>query len=149
MNAASYWSSKAPLLLFGTGPMCIGTRTINAGKESRQPGLSGRYIRFLYLFIFWSSFLIQYVAERYRASTPEDFWMEFSSDDCKRFNWKAITSRLRSQRAVHDQELCEKARSEYGAEFRTHFSNRGKVMTDKSAIARRYLMLKGTQMDVD
>ncbi|KAF9072470.1 hypothetical protein BDP27DRAFT_1320516 [Rhodocollybia butyracea] len=91
----------------------------------------------------------KYVAERYRASTPEEFWMEFSSDDGKRFNWKAITACLRGQRAVHDQELCTKARSEYGTEFETHFSNRGKVMTDKSAIARRYLMLKENQMDVD
>ncbi|KAF9016829.1 hypothetical protein BDP27DRAFT_1356073 [Rhodocollybia butyracea] len=91
----------------------------------------------------------KYVAEQYHASTPEEFWMEFSSSDGKRFNWKAITAHLRGQRAVHDQESCVKARNDYGAQFDTHFSNRGKVMTDKSAIARQYLVLKENQMDID
>ncbi|KAF9067475.1 hypothetical protein BDP27DRAFT_1364917 [Rhodocollybia butyracea] len=91
----------------------------------------------------------KYVAERYRSSTPDAFWAEFQTDKWQRLTWKGICSRLRELRAIHEEELVGKARAEYGDHFVEKFSNRGKVMVDKSAIARRYLLLKNIPMDVD
>jgi hypothetical protein len=77
------------------------------------------------------------------------FWTEFQTEDGQHLSWKGICSRLRKLRAVHEEELVSKARDEYGDDFSKKFSNRGKVMVDKSAIARRYLQLKKVPMDID
>ncbi|KAJ3806187.1 hypothetical protein F5876DRAFT_80954 [Lentinula aff. lateritia] len=82
----------------------------------------------------------KYVAERYRSRGPDDFWQEFSSTNGEHFHWKAITDRLRELRSAQDERLVDKAKAEYGDRFSQVFvNNRGKVLTDKSAIARRYL----------
>lgn len=81
-------------------------------------------------------------------STPDAFWAEFSTDG-KHFTWKAICARLRDLRVVRDEELTVEAKAEYGDRFTQVFSNRGKVMVDKSSIARRYLSLKNNSMNID
>ncbi|KAF9075774.1 hypothetical protein BDP27DRAFT_1414946 [Rhodocollybia butyracea] len=91
----------------------------------------------------------KYVAERYRSSTPDAFWAESQTDKWQCLTWKGICSRLRELRAIHEEELVGKARAEYGDHFVEKFLNRGKVMVDKLAIARCYLLLKNIPMDVD
>ncbi|KAJ3711751.1 hypothetical protein C8R42DRAFT_688556 [Lentinula raphanica] len=82
----------------------------------------------------------RYVAERYRQSSPESFWQEFSSSKGKRFHWKAITKQLRDLRNQYEQSLVDRARAEYGDQFGVVFvNNRGVQLTDPSTIARRYL----------
>ncbi|KAJ3781277.1 hypothetical protein GGU10DRAFT_277862 [Lentinula aff. detonsa] len=84
----------------------------------------------------------KYVIERYRSSTPDNFWEEFSFSNGQRFHWKAITDRLRYLRSEQEQKLVDIANAEYGERFSQVFvNNRGKVLSDKSAIARRYLTL--------
>ncbi|KAJ4499946.1 hypothetical protein C8R41DRAFT_812696 [Lentinula lateritia] len=86
----------------------------------------------------WSEW--KYVAERYRASSPDEFWKEFSFNDGRRFHWKAISDQLRDLRSKHEQQLVDQAKAEYGVDFaRVFVNNRGKVLTDKSAISRHYL----------
>ncbi|KAJ3846397.1 hypothetical protein EV368DRAFT_69959 [Lentinula lateritia] len=81
----------------------------------------------------------KYVAERYRSSSSEQFWQEFSSSTGDRFYWKAITNRLRDLRSEHDQQLVNQAKAEYGDNFSKVFvNNRGNVLTDKPTIARHY-----------
>ncbi|KAJ3805371.1 hypothetical protein F5876DRAFT_51941 [Lentinula aff. lateritia] len=82
----------------------------------------------------------KYVAECYRSRGPEDFWQEFSSTNGEHFHWKAITDRLRELHSAQDKRLVDRAKAEYGDRFSQVFvNNRGKVLTDKSAIACRYL----------
>ncbi|KAJ4486413.1 hypothetical protein C8R41DRAFT_921285 [Lentinula lateritia] len=86
----------------------------------------------------WSEW--KYVAERYRASSPVEFWKEFSFVDGRRFHWKAISDHLRNLRSEHEQQLVDQAKAEYGLDFAKIFvNNKGKVLTDKSAIARHYV----------
>ncbi|KAJ3902404.1 hypothetical protein F5879DRAFT_991070 [Lentinula edodes] len=86
----------------------------------------------------WSEW--KYVAECYRASSPDEFWKEFSFNDGRRFHWKAISDQLRVLRSKHEQQLVDQAKAEYGIDFaRVFVNNRGKVLTDKSAISRHYL----------
>ncbi|GAW03847.1 hypothetical protein LENED_005599 [Lentinula edodes] len=86
---------------------------------------------------YWTEW--KYVAEQYRASSPDDFWKEFSSSNGEHFHWKAITDRLRKIRGVQEEHLVNKAKFEYGTRFSEVFvTNKGKVLTDNSAIARRY-----------
>ncbi|KAJ3930206.1 MAG: hypothetical protein NXY57DRAFT_1040177 [Lentinula lateritia] len=86
----------------------------------------------------WSEW--KYVAERYRASSPDEFWKEFSFSDGRRFHWKAISDQLCDLWSKHEQQLVDKAKAEYGADFAWVFvNNRGKVLTDKLAISRHYL----------
>ncbi|KAJ3901074.1 hypothetical protein F5879DRAFT_808005 [Lentinula edodes] len=80
----------------------------------------------------------KFVVERYCSSTADAFWKEFSSADGKPFNWKRICETLRVQRAAHEQNIVDRAKAEYGADFDKIFVNRGKVLTDRTAIARRY-----------
>lgn len=90
--------------------------------------------------ISFTDLFVQYVAERYRSRGPDDFWQEFSSTKGKHFHWKAITDWLRELRSAQDERLVDRAKVEYGDRFSQVFvNNRGKVLTDKSAIARRYL----------
>ncbi|KAJ3805291.1 hypothetical protein F5876DRAFT_81936 [Lentinula aff. lateritia] len=82
----------------------------------------------------------KYVAECYRSRGPKHFWQDFSFSTGEHFHWKAITNQLRDLRSERDQQLVDKAKAEYGDRFSQVFvNNRGKVLTDKSAIARRYL----------
>jgi len=90
----------------------------------------------------------KYVVERYRSSTPDAFWVEFSADG-ERFTWKAICAHLRGLRVARDEKLTTEAKAEYGDRFAQVFCSRGKVMVDKSSIARRYLSLKNNSMNVD
>ncbi|KAJ3870323.1 hypothetical protein EV359DRAFT_76020 [Lentinula novae-zelandiae] len=84
----------------------------------------------------------KYVAERYRSSSPDEFWGEFSSSNGQRFHWNAIATRLRDLRSEQDQRLVDRAKAEYGEHFSQVFvNNRGKVLTNASAISRRYLDL--------
>ncbi|KAJ3867260.1 hypothetical protein EV359DRAFT_78744 [Lentinula novae-zelandiae] len=86
----------------------------------------------------WSEW--KYVAERYRAGSPDEFWKEFSFNDGRRFHWKAISDQLRDLRSKREQQLVDQAKAEYGADFARQFvNNKGKVLTDRSAISRRYL----------
>ncbi|KAJ3804795.1 hypothetical protein F5876DRAFT_82601 [Lentinula aff. lateritia] len=80
----------------------------------------------------------KFVVEQYRSSIAEAFWKEFSHADGKHFNWKRICETLRVQRAVYEQNIVDRAKAEYGADFDKIFVNRGKVLTDRTAIARRY-----------
>ncbi|KAH7871102.1 uncharacterized protein C8R40DRAFT_1174803 [Lentinula edodes] len=80
----------------------------------------------------------KFVVERYCSSTADAFWKEFSSADGNPFNWKRICETLRVQRAAHEQHIVDRAKVEYGADFDKIFVNRGKVLTDRTAIARRY-----------
>ncbi|KAJ3891932.1 hypothetical protein GG344DRAFT_64992 [Lentinula edodes] len=89
----------------------------------------------------------KFVVERYRSSTPDAFWKEFTSTDGKCFNWKRICDTLRDQRAIHEQKIVDRAKAEYGADFDKVFMNRGKVLTDKTAIARRYLEKQTTDIN--
>ncbi|KAJ3914223.1 hypothetical protein F5877DRAFT_18082, partial [Lentinula edodes] len=87
----------------------------------------------------FNMFSQKYVAERYRASGPVEFWKEFSFVDGRRFHWKAISDQLRNLRSEHEQRLVDQAKAEYGLDFAKIFvNNKGKVLTDKSAIARHY-----------
>ncbi|GAW07617.1 protein [Lentinula edodes] len=58
----------------------------------------------------WSEW--KYVAERYRASSPDEFWKEFSFSDGRRFHWKAISDQLRDLRSKHEQQLVDKAKAD-------------------------------------
>ncbi|KAJ3926530.1 MAG: hypothetical protein NXY57DRAFT_1112400 [Lentinula lateritia] len=82
----------------------------------------------------------KYVAERYRSSSSDQFWQEYSYSNGVHYNWKAITDRLRDLRSERDQHLVDQAKAEYGDNFGKIFvNNRGKVLTDKPTIARHYL----------
>ncbi|KAJ3809375.1 hypothetical protein F5876DRAFT_66504 [Lentinula aff. lateritia] len=104
-------------------------QTVFSGKKNRV---------WSWLKKLWTEW--KYVAERYRSRDPEDFWQEFSSTNGEHFHWKAITDRLRELRSAQDERLVDRAKAEYGDRFSQVFvNNRGKVLTDKSAIACCYL----------
>ncbi|KAJ3871096.1 hypothetical protein F5051DRAFT_314659, partial [Lentinula edodes] len=63
----------------------------------------------------------EFVVERYRLSTADTFWKEFSSADGKLFNWKRICETLRVQQAAHEQNIVDRAKAEYGADFNKIF----------------------------
>ncbi|KAJ3731767.1 hypothetical protein DFJ43DRAFT_361546 [Lentinula guzmanii] len=112
-------------------------RNVYGGKkDKRWRGIKG----------IWTEW--KFIIEQYRLSTPEVFWDRFTSATGERYNWKAICDALREERAIHNKELADTAKLEYGDNFHKFFSNRGKVMVDVSAIAHRYLALKNT-MEVD
>ncbi|KAJ3774104.1 hypothetical protein FB446DRAFT_702540 [Lentinula raphanica] len=86
----------------------------------------------------------RYVAERYHLSGEDAFWNEFSYTDSNNKKhpegWGVITKRLRAQREESEQQLVERAKAEYGDQFGKVFvNNRGVQLTDRPAIARRYL----------
>jgi hypothetical protein len=83
----------------------------------------------------------QHIVERYRALSPDGFWVEFSTEG-KRQSYTRITTSLRTQRASADKDTAERARLEYGASFDTVFSYRlgsgRRVMNTNQKIAERY-----------
>ncbi|KAJ3904864.1 hypothetical protein F5879DRAFT_953002 [Lentinula edodes] len=110
--------------------LCYWQQVYKGKKDQRWDGIKG----------VWSEW--RYVAERYRSSTPEEFWSEFQTDAGEPMNWTSILERLRELRINRDEELAERARAEYGSRFPVLFSYRGKVMLKSSSIANRYLSLQ-------
>lgn len=88
---------------------------------------------------------LQDVILRYRQSTPESFWQEFTADEHK-MSFTAIVAALRKQRKNNKQDIVAHAREEFGESFDKLFSyrkgNNMYVMADASAVARRYQKLK-------
>lgn len=87
------------------------------------------------------------MVERWRQSSPEDFWAEFSSDNGKYMTFTAISQHLRQSRLADDAKLAEAVKDRYGELFPDHFSYRRggevRVMVDATAIANRYRGLAG------
>ncbi|KAG1763423.1 hypothetical protein EV702DRAFT_924025, partial [Suillus placidus] len=83
---------------------------------------------------------------RYRLSSPETFWKEFSVTG-KQMCYTAVVAKLHDQRRISNQATVACAHEEYGhrfpACFAYHKGNEVHVMSDPSAIARRYQQLKG------
>jgi hypothetical protein len=88
---------------------------------------------------------LQVVIERWRRTTPEDFWKEFSHDDGTRMTFTGIIACLRQQRLAQDRAIAEQAHREYGDTFQDHFTyRRGSqvlIMSDPVSIAKRYRSL--------
>lgn len=79
----------------------------------------------------------------------EDFWKEFSVDGSK-MTFTAIVAELRRQRKNDKQNLVARAHQEFGDTFDSNFSyrkgNETCVMSDPSAICRRYKELQLTKV---
>jgi hypothetical protein len=90
------------------------------------------------------SSVVQMIVERWRQSSPADFWAEFSSEG-KHLSFTAITERLRLSRKAEDERICELAKIEYGTLFAETFSYRKggvtKVMTDPAIVAKHWRSL--------
>jgi hypothetical protein len=101
--------------------------------------------RFLILFLGLTS--SQFLVERYRQGTPEEFWTTFRTRDGGKMSYTAICARLRNDRKNADEELVKQAKLEYGEEFGVTFSyrcsktNAQVVMSKASAIAKEYKRL--------
>jgi hypothetical protein len=81
--------------------------------------------------------------ERYRLSTPADFWSEFSDHTGKRLPFSQISKLLRMQRKQEDEQLVAQAQFELGEQFLSTFSyrlggQRGIPMQRPHAIAKVY-----------
>ena len=79
----------------------------------------------------------QTVVDRYRQSTIEDFWAEFSEGG-KRLCFTAIVSRLREQRKARDEEVAAQAAREYGSITYRQGSRHAVAMCKPYAIAKAY-----------
>jgi hypothetical protein len=88
-------------------------------------------------FFFFFSFFLQTVVGRYRQSTVEDFWAEFSEDG-KKLCFTAIVSRLREQRKAHDEEITAQAAREYGPITYRQGGQHAVAMSKPYAIAKAY-----------
>ncbi|KAJ3861706.1 hypothetical protein EV359DRAFT_66261 [Lentinula novae-zelandiae] len=67
------------------------------------------------------------------------YWPEVFSGK-KDARWRALKKNWTEwKRATHEQKIVDRAKAEYGADFNKVFVNRGKVLTDKTAIACHYL----------
>ena len=88
------------------------------------------------------------IVERWRQSTPVEFWKEFSLPNGGQMTFTAIGQKLRQQRLDEDKALSERAKLEYGDTFSSFFTYRkgsqNLVMTDPTFIAKRYRSLHGT-----
>lgn len=86
------------------------------------------------------------LVQRYRQSSPDDFWKEFSTSAEKQMTYMAIIGILREQRMVRDTEIVECAREEYGDVFSSKFvyrqGDRRRIAMQKPyAISRAYTAL--------
>lgn len=75
--------------------------------------------------------------ERYRKSSAEDFWAEFS-DNGKRISYTAIVSRLREQRKAQDEQVAAQAVSEHGPITYRQGNRHAITMCKPYAIAKAY-----------
>ncbi|KAF8807124.1 hypothetical protein BYT27DRAFT_7099857, partial [Phlegmacium glaucopus] len=85
--------------------------------------------------------------KRWRQTSEEDFWKEFSDNKGVHMTYTAITSRLAALHAVEDCALTERAKEEYRDSFGKVFAyllNGGvRVKSKPCDIAKQYHKLKG------
>lgn len=80
---------------------------------------------------------LQWVAERYLRSSPENFWAEFSDEHGQHMSFTAISKALREQRVEANRLVVQQQQAQLGQEFPQQFHVRGKPMIRPSAIAKR------------
>ncbi|KAG2029568.1 hypothetical protein BDR03DRAFT_880426, partial [Suillus americanus] len=125
----------------GESVLTIGNRTIalkhwpdvyRYGKARQWEGIKSRWTE-------WRD-----VVSQYRQSTPNDFWEVFSANG-SRMKFTAIVAQLRRKRKAEKENVVTRAHEEFGDMFNSKFTyrkgNETHVMTDPSAITRRYQQL--------
>jgi len=80
---------------------------------------------------------------RWRQSTENEFWKEFSDASGQRLSYTAIVRSLAEKRKVRDKKLADRAKEEYGKSFEDTFkftkSGKSFVMETDQKIANKYL----------
>lgn len=100
----------------------------NAGIRGRFDSLSDHILYFLPS--------IQWIAERYHRSTPENFWEEFRDEHGHKLSSTVITTMLRKQRTEANSHLVQQQQEQLGPKFSQQYNVRGKAMVRASAIAK-------------
>ena len=96
---------------------------------------------------------IKVIVKRWRQSSEDDFWREFSTASGKRLMYTAIVDRLAQARKENDSEMASRARQEYGDEFSKVFCYKKNgaffVKVKACEIAKQYRRLKNMTDDLD
>ncbi|KAG2739599.1 hypothetical protein P692DRAFT_201729417 [Suillus brevipes Sb2] len=137
-DLSPHWGGESVLTIGGHPiPLMYWPDVYRYGKTCQWQGTKSRWTE-------WRD-----VVTRYRQSTVEDFWKEFSVDGSN-MTFTAIVAELRRQRKNDKQDLVARAHQEYGDTFDSNFSyrkgNDTLIMTDPSAICRRYKQLQLTKV---
>ncbi|KAF8801124.1 hypothetical protein BYT27DRAFT_7115818 [Phlegmacium glaucopus] len=140
-DTSEYWDGYSNLVICGTPIPVSQWKKVFEGaktgpwKSKHWEGLKKRHFE-------WKC-----LVKRWRKSSEEEFWKEFSDEGGHRLTYTAIITRLAKLRADEDARLAEKAKAEYGEAFASHFSYRkGGVMyvkTKAADIAKQYRELCG------
>jgi hypothetical protein len=154
-DTSSHWEGESVLTIEGHPiPVVYWREIYRYGKVGQWKGMKSRWTD-------WkvgcprrtspaqlANIFLQDIIHRYRQSTPENFWNEFSVDG-HRMSFTAVVAELRKQRKNNNQHIVALAHKEFGELFDSNFSYRkggdSYVMADASAIARQYQRLKEEQ----
>jgi len=93
------------------------------------------------------------IIKRWRQSSEEEFWEEFSTASGQRLMYTAIVDRLAQARKENDNEMASRAKREYGDEFSKVFCYKKNgacfVKVKACDIAKQYRRLKNIADDMD
>ncbi|KAG1883400.1 hypothetical protein F4604DRAFT_1920608 [Suillus subluteus] len=133
-DTSPYWKEESVLMIEGRPiPIVYWSDVYHYGKYGQWQGTKSQWTG-------WRD-----VISRYRQSTPEDFWNEFSVNG-RAMKFTKIVDELRRQRNISNDDIVTCAREEFGNTFNSLFTYRKgdkvHVMRNKSAIARHYRQLK-------
>jgi hypothetical protein len=97
--------------------------------------------------------IIKVIIKRWRQSSEEEFWEEFSTASGQRLMYTAIVDRLAQARKENDNEMASRAKREYGDEFSKVFCYKKNgacfVKVKACDIAKQYRRLKNIADDMD
>lgn len=153
-NTSCHWQNKSPLVIQGVPiPIKHWPEIYRYWKEGQWQGTKGKWwewkVSSICLFsALRAKFLLQIVIERWRETTPEEFWAQFSNENGMHNSWTRIVKQITAERIEEDEKTVKRARLEYGDSFDTTFTSRKGsrhfVLVDRAAIARRYRELSRT-----
>ncbi|KDR69977.1 hypothetical protein GALMADRAFT_271748 [Galerina marginata CBS 339.88] len=138
-DTSKHWGGHSALIIKGCHIPIVYWKAVYARSKSAGCWKPGQWKRAKGSWSAWKS-----VVKRWRQSSENEFWDEFSDDSGQRLSYTAIVQRLAEQRKVRDKKLADCAREEYGERFELEFtfrkSGKPRVMETDQKIAEKYLL---------
>ncbi|KDR69546.1 hypothetical protein GALMADRAFT_271949 [Galerina marginata CBS 339.88] len=147
-DTSKYWDGHSHLIIKGFPIPIVYWPEVYSRSKGSGSWKKGQWKRAKSSWFEW-----KVIVERWRQTSEEDFWSEFSDESGARFTYTAILDRLADLRKTRDNEQADRARQEYADKFEETFSykkgNKRFVKVKACEIAKQYRILKGLSDGLD
>ncbi|KAF8814126.1 hypothetical protein BYT27DRAFT_7082881 [Phlegmacium glaucopus] len=115
-DTSEYWDGHSVLVIKGVPIPIVYWKEVYARSKSGGSWKQGHWKRAKGSWCEWKS-----IVKRWRQSSEQEFWKEFSDASGHKFSYTSIVDRLSQLQKEEDRKWADRARAHYGEEFKNVF----------------------------